>query len=132
MGLSDFEIKYDKENEVVSAKIISKYANINAPNYYKDSTIKIRELLIENNCNKLFADYSLIGIKMNYDLEYYLAKNFNTIFNYPEGTISVIYEGEFYNEKKWALIRSIFKEDGVDNVEIFSDYNEAMEWLKSR
>lgn len=132
MGLVDFDIRYDNNDEVVNAKVINRFANINSPNYYKDSTIKIRELLKDNNCNKLFADYSLIGIQLHYDLEYYLAKNFNTIFDYPEGTISVIYEGKFYSEKKWGLIRSIFKEDGVTNVEIFGDYNQAMEWLKSK
>lgn len=132
MGLIDFDIYYDAQNNVVRAKIINKYANINSPNYYDDSTKKIRELLVNHECNKLFADYSLIGIELNYDLEYYLAKNFNQIFNYPEGTYSVIYEGEFYSEKKWGLIRSIFKEDGVDNVEIFGNFKEAMNWLVSK
>jgi len=132
MALSDFSIFYDNENKVVIAKIISKYANLNDPTFYIDSTELIRKLLIENNCFKLFADYSLIGIQMSYDMEYYYAKNINKVFDYPDGTISSIYEGEFYSKKKWALIKNIFKEDGVTNIEFFGDYDEAMAWLKSK
>lgn len=132
MAIGDFDIYYDKANEVVYAKIINKFANISSANFYDDSTRKIKALLKENNCNKLFADYSLIGIKLNYELEYYLAKNINQVFDYPEGTISVIYEGEFYSDKKWEFIRKIFKEDGVKNIEIFGNYNDAMNWLISQ
>ena len=132
MGLIDFNIYYSMENKVVIAKIINKFAKINSPNYYDDITKKIRELLVKHNCYKLFTDYSLTGIELNYDLEYYLAKNINKIFDYPKGTYSAIYEGKFYSDKKWAFIRNIFNQDGVNNIEIFGDSNEAMDWLLSK
>lgn len=132
MATDNFHIYYDDRNDVVVAKIINRAANLNDPTFYIKSTKIIKELLAENKCKSLLADYSLIGITLALEMEYYYAKNINKVFDYPEGTSSAIYEGDFYSDKKWEYIRKIFKDDGTDNIEIFGNFDKALEWLKSR
>lgn len=132
MSRRDFHIYYDISKELVSAKVINSEANLNEPTFFNYSTNKIKELLIKHECFSLLFDFSLIGINIGMELEYYYAKNIKDVFDYPEGTHVGVYEGEFYNDKKWNFVREIFKTSGINYIEYFGDYEETLDWLNSK
>lgn len=132
MAIKDFTIRYDESRDIVIRKIINAHVDLNDTTYFGDTTALMNELLTKHKCHRIFADFSLTGIQMNYEIEFFYAKNFKKIFDYPEGTFIAIYEGTFYDEKNWALIKHIFEENNVNYIEVFGDYSEAMAWLQSK
>ena len=118
MNFQDYSIEYDPKTDIVIRKVISKYIVLDDTNELKDSIAYISDLLIKNKCNKLFSDFSLTGIVMDYEAEYNFVINFKKIFTYPEGTFIALYEGKFYTKKKWDIFRKILKESNINYLTI--------------
>lgn len=132
MSLSCFHIYYDEINDVVVSKIIDKMIDLNDPLIFFDATKKIIDLLVNNKCMKLFYDFSLTGILIGFEMEYYFVKNIEKLFQYPEGTKVVVYEGPHFNSEKWEFVLKIFIEDGIDYIKFYGDYEAAMVWLNNK
>lgn len=124
-----FSIGYDVEKSIVFRKIIREDIPLNDPKLMKESIEVIKNILIEKQCHRVFTDFSLIDIKMNFDAEYNYAANFKKIFDYPEGTYIAVYLGSFYDQKRWDLFRKILKQHDVTNIEYFGNYEKAIKWL---
>lgn len=131
MASKDFIIRYDEFNNMIIRKVINEYIDFNDPTIFTSTIEEINQLIQEHNCKRIMSDFSLTGVRMSFEFEFYFAKNFKKIFNYPDDTYIAIYDGEFYTEKKWSYLKHVFNENNVKNLEVFGEYDEALAWLKS-
>ncbi len=132
MNNINFSITYNPDYHIVFVKLINKNIDLNHPTEHLKTTEIIRNLLVENKCNRIFSDTSLTFIRLSYDVELHILQNFNKIYNYPNNTFLANYKGEFYDEVNYVHLRKVLKDNDVTNIEFFGDFDEALEWLLSK
>lgn len=89
-----------------------------------------RDLLLQFNCDKVLADYSESGLKIERNTLFYVCSNFNQIMNLPHRVKFALFYGDNNYTNEWELYNLYIEEFNIVNVKGFSNMEEAFDWLE--